>query len=179
MIKINLMVKPPPRFVWRRAAVLAGAGGALLGAMAGMAIWWAHYSRLEEERAFVALLESDYQKVFARAPSLKQQEEQVQAQQEVLARLGRNQAPTGQAAVLGQILGAAGAQVSVTEVTVGDQRQITLSGDAASFGAAMEYMAALRAMPALEAVQERKLTAPATGRTTFTFAARIRQEGRP
>ncbi len=179
MIKINLMVKPPPRFVWQRAALLAAAGGALMGLLAGGAIWWAQYETLSSERKDVAALEEEYTKLFAKAPALKEQEDAVRRQQEALAALGRNQAPTGQASVIGQILAAAPPKVIVGQITVSKEGLVALSGEAPSFAAAIQYLTALRALPALESVQERKVTAAADGKSSFIFSGQVRREGKP
>jgi hypothetical protein len=100
-----------------------------------------------------------------------------------LARIGRNQTPTGQSTgqstVLAAVFAAASPEVSVTEVVIDQAQGLLLTGQAADFAAAMRYLQALQALPDLTLVQERKVATLAKGVTTFTFAATVRGEGAP
>lgn len=174
MININLRVKPPPIINWRRTAMLAAAGAALLGAAAYAVTWWVDYRDIAADRAGAAQLAAEYRRVIARSEAIKKREDEVKKQQEQIALITRNQAPTGQSEVLGAIFGAEPGTVAVTEVAVGKGGEIILSGQAATFDAAMAFLGTLRGVPTLEGVQERKLNSAADGRTSFTFAVKVR-----
>ncbi|HYF91776.1 MAG TPA: PilN domain-containing protein [Symbiobacteriaceae bacterium] len=179
MININLIIKPKPKINWRRVAATTLTGAVIMGFGVYAVNWWSDYHQLQEEVAGLTQLEATYRKVIAQGKTLKDREAEVLKQEQQLALTGRNQAPWGQADVLQAVFAAAPADVAVNEVAIDKNQALLLSGQAPDFDAAMRFLRALQALPALTAVEERKLATVTKGITTFTFAAKVRREGAP
>jgi len=179
MININLMIKERPRVDWRRVGAIAGLGSAVAGFSLYALAWWTDYSEVQQDLADLAPLAESYRKADAQSGKLKEQADLATRQEQALARIGRNQAPTGQTLVLQSVFAAAPPAVSVTGVVIDQEQVLLLTGQAPDFASAMQYLRALRELPMVSAVEERKVATTAAGGTTFTFAARVRREGAP
>lgn len=179
MIHINLIIKEPAKVDWRRVGAVAAIGAALAGFGLYALTWWTDYSQVQQELADLGPLAESYRKVEAQTGKLKEQVDLAAKQAEALARIGRNQAPARQSTVLQSVFAAAPPEVTVTDVVIDREQVLLLTGRAVDFAAAMRYVQALRALPLVASVEERKVATLAGGETTFTFAARVRREGSP
>lgn len=179
MININLIIKERPRVDWRRVGVIAAVGSAVAAFSLYALTWWTSYSDVQRDLADLGSLAESYRRADGQSGKLKEQADLAVKQEQALARLGRNQAPTGQTAVLQSAFAAAPADVTVTDVVIDKEQMLLLTGQAVDFASAMRYLQALRALPAVSAVEERKVATLAGGRTTFTFAAKVSREGTP
>ncbi|MFZ5817988.1 MAG: PilN domain-containing protein [Bacillota bacterium] len=173
MIKINLLIKPPPLVRWRvvlRIAALFGlaaiVGISASGALSGM-------RKLEREIAETKRLMADYQQVGSQLPDALERLAQVQGRRTVVEGLGRNQR-FSQSAVLERVLVTPNG-VRLVDLTAAGP-DLVITGEATSFAGAMEYLAYLRSVPLIRSVSERSLRTIDSGATSFTFAARIREQ---
>jgi len=179
MININLIIKDKPKINWRRVGAIALAGALVTGFGLYALTWWFDYARVRQEIAGLGPLQETYRKAIAQSGKLKEREDELKRQEERLAQIGRNQAPSGQAAVLQAVFAAAPADVTVLDAVIDQEHVLLLSGQGPDSQAALRYLRALQALPALASVEERKLASVGKGMTTFTFAARVRREGAP
>ncbi|MFZ5825195.1 MAG: PilN domain-containing protein [Bacillota bacterium] len=173
MIRINLLIKPPPQVRWRvviRIAVLF-----LVVAMAAISAigWMSNLRKIERQVAETKRLMADYDRVGARLPEVRSKLEEIQAREAVVAEFGRNQR-FSQSAVLQGIL-VTPPEVWVTNVAFADDT-VVITGESRSFAGAMQYLALLRASPLLRGVDEKNLRTIETGATHFIFSARTGRE---
>lgn len=173
MIKINLLIKPPPLVRWR-LMIQIGVAFLLLGMVGISAFGWiSDLRKMERQVAETRKLMDEYARVGARLPEVQSEQEALQVQEAAVARLGRNQR-FSQSAVLEGIL------VTTPEVWVTSiefvEAEVIITGESASFPGAMQYLAALRASSLLQGVKEKSLRTIESGATHFTFSARTRGE---
>lgn len=168
MIRINLLIKPPPLVRWR-VVIRVGIAFLVLG-MAGISAigWISNLQKIEHQVAETKRLMADYDRVGAKLPEVRSKLEELQAQAAVVAHLGRNQR-FSQSTVLEGIL-VTPPQVWVTNVEF-VEGAVVITGEAQSFAGAMQYLASLRASPLLRGVDEKSLRTIETGATQFTFLA--------
>lgn len=179
MININLVIKERPQVNWRRVGLVAAVGAAVAGFGLYALSWWTDYSQVQQDLADLGTLAETYRKSAAQSGNLNEQADLLARQEQQLARIGRNQAPTGQTAALQSVFGVTPPQVSVTEVAFDQEQVLLLTGQAVDFASAIRYLQALQALPGVSAVEERKIAATAQGATTFTYAVSVRREGSP
>lgn len=173
MIKINLLIKSPPLVRWR-LMIRIGLAFLLLGILGISAFGWtAELRTMGHQVTETRKLMDDYARVAGRLPEVLTELEALQAQEAVVAQLGRNQR-SSQAAVLEGVLVTPPA-VWVTNVEF-IEAEVVITGESTSFVGAMQYLAALRASSLLQGVTERSLRTIESGATHFTFAARRRGE---
>lgn len=173
MININLLIKPPPRVRWQ-VVLLAGVAFTLLGVSTIVTISaWAGYQRLKVEVVEMTKLVAGYTEAAGRMTGLQAELERLQANQDGVAAIGRNQS-FSQSAVLGQIR-VTTAGVSLQSIS-SDGAYVTITGEAPSFAVAMEYLAHLRSASLVMGVREESVQVREDGGTSFTFIAQIRPE---
>jgi Tfp pilus assembly protein PilN len=173
MIKINLLIKPPPLVRWRVVAQIAGAAG-LIGVV-GIAGYSAAASLRSKaiELAETQKLLAAYRQAAGRLAPAQAEVEQLQQMQAEYAKLQRNQL-FSQSAVLRQIR-VTPAGVALTEIAFSPS-EVVIAGEAKQFAGAMQYLAYLRSVPLFSQVAEVTAQTDETGATDFTFKARFKGE---
>jgi|GEM_PF-2142459 len=176
MININLVIKPPPLVRWSRVLLGLVLGTALMGSAYWLVFWRNNYQEVLGDKAQLEALQGEYTRALASAKQVSASEAEAQKQQTWLAQVGRNQGNSSQANLLRAVLLSAPTDVAVTELSVSKEHEVTITGQAANFDAAMRYLRTLQVLPVFSGVQERKLSSSAVPPTTFTFVATVVQE---
>ncbi len=177
MININLLIKPPPRL--RPRVVLASVLGAmaLVGLLLAGLQWYGQYTVARVElQGHRALLET-YRRTLEQNAGVEAQAQRAEAAMQALDALGQSQR-WQQSAIL-RLLLERPPGVTITEVRIEQGKQVQVTGQAATYAAAVSYLQHLRRSQRLQGVRADHLRADPAGLATFRITAAVRGRDEP
>lgn len=176
MIKVNLIIKPPPRFRWRVVAAAVGAAALLGGLVLGSVNWWVSYRLLGQEVANASGLLAQYRQAVKNADATAARAEAAKKGEGRLQAIRQGQTEPDSPAMKDVLATPSG--VALTAVKVEGQ-VVTVQGEATSFANAMGYLATLQTRPTLAEVAAQSAKKAENGLTTFTITAKMGQGVKP